>query len=169
MPSPSSRKSTPCWKQRRDSPLCTTSADLLTRYARVAGADSLPLFENPSHVPHSSQPFAMSGILTHSSNTRRVPRVPLLGPGNRQIKYPSRVLLTTPAIASANKYQQPLGAPSGRPLGTTSLFLWLGWGCTKAVFICRIYKPSAPSKARASPSFPSSHPRHSRSSPAAYP
>src|ERR1035438_1704401 len=52
----------------------------------------------------------------------------------RNCKHPGRKR----SSASANKYQQPLGAPSGRPPGTTSLFLWLGWGSTKTVFICRI-------------------------------
>src|ERR1019366_3760587 len=57
----------------------------------------------------------------------------------------------------------------GCPILATSLFLWLGWGSTKTVFICRIYKPSAPAGARATPSSLSSPPRHSQSSPAAYP
>src|ERR1035441_1468969 len=75
---------------------------------------------------------------------------------HRNCRHPGRKR----TIASANKYQQPSGAPSGRPLGTTSLFLWLGWGSTKTVFICRIYKvldssPSTPANPPQEPRAPS--------------
>src|ERR1019366_3169249 len=45
----------------------------------------------------------------------------------------------------------------GCPILATSLFLWLGWGSTKTVFICRIYSQAETARIIAHPSGVTAH------------